>query len=62
MIFAPAELVKLSKLWETLGYEKVDSHLELENRNWQEAAKESMVPNTTLYFKKLRERRVMRPL
>ena len=61
LVFAPPELARQDGLWRTLGYEQ-----RLPGRlgviAWQEAALESMQPNTVLYFKLLRQDRVLRPI
>jgi dephospho-CoA kinase len=61
LVFVPQELSKIGSLWQTLGYEqrKIET---LGNLAWQEAALESMPPETTLYFKQLRVDRILRPI
>jgi dephospho-CoA kinase len=61
LVFVPQELSKIGSLWQTLGYEqrKIET---LGNLAWQEAALESMPPETTLYFKQLRQDRILRPI
>lgn len=61
LIFVPEQLAHHDVLWTGLGYEKrVPSSLEV--IAWQEAAEESMPAGTSLFFKLLREDRVLRPI
>lgn len=61
LIFVPEQLAHHDVLWTGLGYEKrVPSSLEV--LAWQEAAEESMPAGTSLFFKQLREDRVLRPI
>ena len=48
-------------MWEELEYQVVVPG-ELTIRAWQEAALDSMVPGTTIFFKQLRKDRIMHPL
>ena len=60
LVFVPAPLAN-EALWKGMGYEKraPDS---LSVSAWQEAARESMTPNTVLFFKQLRQDRILRPI
>jgi dephospho-CoA kinase len=61
LIFVPEQLAHHDVLWTGLGYEKrIPSSLEV--LAWQEAAEESMPAGTSLFFKQLREDRVLRPI
>jgi dephospho-CoA kinase len=61
LIFVPEQLAHHDVLWTGLGYEKrLPSSLEV--LAWQEAAEESMPEGTILFFKQLREDRVLRPI
>ncbi|HNT55540.1 MAG TPA: hypothetical protein PKG95_12545, partial [Anaerolineaceae bacterium] len=61
LIFAAPDLAQDDSLWKGLGYERRTPDT-LGVLAWQEAAQESMPPNTALLFKKLRQDRVMRPI
>ncbi len=61
LIFVPEQLAHHDILWTGLGYEK-RTPSSLEVLAWQEAAEESMPAGTTLFFKQLREDRVLRPI
>ncbi|HCS40770.1 MAG TPA: dephospho-CoA kinase [Anaerolineaceae bacterium] len=61
LIFVPDQLAHHDVLWTGLGYEKRASS-SLDVLAWQEAAEESMPVGTTLFFKQLREDRVLRPI
>ena len=61
LIFVPDQLAHHDVLWTGLGYEK-RTPSSLEVLAWQEAAEESMPTGTTLFFKQLREDRVLRPI
>ena len=61
LIFAPVELAKLDSVWKNLGYERrLPQNLGIQA--WQEAAIETMPPDTSLYFKQLRQDRILRPI
>ena len=60
LIFAPPALAD-AKFWQRLGYENRTPQ-SLSVSAWQEAALESMRPDTTLLFKQLRVDRVLRPI
>lgn len=61
LVFVPPELSTLNSIWSALGYEprKAES---LGVQAWQEAAEETKVANTTMFFKQLRQDRVLRPI
>jgi dephospho-CoA kinase len=61
LIFAPLGLDIPLDVWEKLGYKKQIPE-KLDSYDWQQAAKESMPPGTTLYFRQLRNERVLRPI
>lgn len=61
LIFATPELAKQAAIWKSLGYEPRTPE-KLGVLAWQEAAIESMPPNTVLLFKLLRQDRVLRPI
>lgn len=60
LVFAPPELAD-EAFWKKLGYEKRAPH-SLGISAWQEAARESMSPGATLFFKQLRTDRILRPI
>lgn len=61
LVFVPDSLAHHDVLWTSLGYEK-RTPASLGVLAWQEAAEESMLPGTTLFFRQLREDRVLRPI
>lgn len=61
LVFAPPDLAQHDALWRSLGYERRSPQM-LGILAWQEAAQESMLPDSTLYFKKLRQDRILRPI
>jgi dephospho-CoA kinase len=61
LVFVTGELAAQSHLWRDLGYEPANLQ-KLGVQAWQEAARESMPAGSTLYFKQLRQDRVMRPI
>jgi len=61
LVFAPESLSKHDALWNSLGYEP-RSVASLGALAWQEAAEESKLQNTVLFFKQLRQDRVLRPI
>ena len=61
LVFAPEGINQLNDLWKSLGYMPCTPE-DLDIQAWQEAAIESMVPGTTLFFKKIRQDRVLRPI
>jgi dephospho-CoA kinase len=61
LLFLLPQLAKQEAIWKELGY----THRTPETlgiRAWQEAALESQQPNTTLFFKQLRQDRILRPI
>ena len=61
LLFLPKQLAAKDEIWRNLGYEKKSIEA-LSIRAWQEAARESYVPGTEMYFKQLRVDRVLRPI
>jgi dephospho-CoA kinase len=61
LIFATPDLMQNDSLWKKLSYELRKPET-LSVQAWQEAAIESLVPDTTLFFKQLRQDRVLRPI
>lgn len=61
LIFPPPELAGEDALWKKLGYEKRTPQT-LGVQAWQDAAAESMPEGAALYFKQLRQDRVLRPI
>jgi dephospho-CoA kinase len=61
LIFTAPRLAEQEPLWRELGYERRTPQT-LEVQAWQEAARDSMPAGSTLYFKKLRQDRVLRPI
>jgi dephospho-CoA kinase len=61
LVFVPTDLARLDTLWQSLGYERRTSDA-LGILAWQEAAAESGIPDTTLFFKQLRVDRILRPI
>jgi dephospho-CoA kinase len=61
LIFAPLGLEIESGIWEKLGYKK-QAPEKLDSYDWQQAALESMPAGTELYFRQLRNERVLRPI
>jgi dephospho-CoA kinase len=61
LIFLPPYMARLNDLWHSLGYENRPPH-SLEVQAWQEAAIESMPFGTLMFFKQLRQDRVLRPI
>lgn len=61
LLFLPPDLNQYSETWEEIGYLQV-SVKGLGVRAWQEAAVETMPRGASLWFKKLREERILRPL
>lgn len=61
LLFLPRPLARRQEVWQALGYEPrtIDS---LGVRAWQDAARESQVDNSVMYFKQLRVDRVLRPI
>ncbi len=61
LVYAPNDLAKLDSLWHKMGYLRRTPQ-ELSVQEWQEAARESVQLGTTLFFKQLRQERVLRPI
>ncbi|MEW6030425.1 MAG: dephospho-CoA kinase [Chloroflexota bacterium] len=61
LLFPPAELAAHREVWKKLGYEQRTPQT-LGVQAWQDAASESMPAGTTLFFKQLRQDRVLRPI
>lgn len=61
LIFPPPEPAADDTIWKKLGYEKRTPQT-LGVQAWQDAANESMPAGTALYFKQLRQDRVLRPI
>jgi dephospho-CoA kinase len=61
LVFLGPELAGRQDVWDELGYKPTTIDA-LSVRAWQDAAKESMPAGTVLFFKKLREDRVLRPV
>lgn len=61
LLFLPPNLAQHNQIWATLGYTP-RTVKDLNVRAWQEAAMESMTPGSVLYFKQLRQDRVLRPI
>jgi dephospho-CoA kinase len=56
-----AQGLSVDSLWQSMGYER-RSPQSLGVNVWQEAAKEMLKPGLVLYFKQLRQDRVLRPI
>jgi len=61
ILFLPPNLAVQESLWQSLGY-RICSIQSLGVRAWQEAAIESMPPGSMMYYKKLRDDLVLRPV
>lgn len=61
LVFAVAELAAQETLWQKLGYEKRTPE-SLGVQAWQEAALEAAPAGSVLFFKQLRQDRVLRPI
>jgi dephospho-CoA kinase len=61
LVFLAPQMAAQEALWKELGYER-RSPQTLGVQAWQDAAVESMPPNTILLFKQLRQDRVLRPI
>jgi dephospho-CoA kinase len=61
LVFVPTRLPAQNGIWKKLGYEG-RSPESLGVQAWTDAAKESMPTDTLLYFKQLRQDRVLRPI
>jgi dephospho-CoA kinase len=61
LIFLIPALSRMDSIWHSMGYE-VRTPQSLEVQAWQEAALESMPFGTVMFFKQLRQDRVLRPI
>ncbi|MDV7402432.1 hypothetical protein RZS08_64015, partial [Arthrospira platensis SPKY1] len=61
LLFLPPELAAHQIAWKQLGYEARTPQT-LGVQAWSDAAIESAQPNTSLFFKQLRQDRVLRPI
>lgn len=61
LLFLPKKMARRENVWHALQYEQRTIQ-SLGVRAWQEAAKESMPPETVMLFKQLRKDRVLRPV
>lgn len=61
LLYLPANLAQADATWKQLGYERRSAET-LTIQAWQEAAKESNVPGAILFFKQLRQDRILRPI
>jgi dephospho-CoA kinase len=61
LVFVPTNLARLDAVWKNLGYDRRTPQ-NLGVQAWKEAARESMTPDTDLFFKQLRVDRVLRPI
>ncbi len=61
LVFVRPELAKQDALWRKMGYEQTPPQ-RLSVQAWKEAAQELMPEGTILYFKQLRQDRVLRPI
>ncbi len=62
LVFVSPELAALNNIWTSIGYEQRTAQ-SLGVRAWQEAAEDSKPPaQTVLFFKQLRQDRVLRPI
>ncbi len=61
LLFLPQDLAAMQAVWKQLGYEPRTPHA-LGVQAWADAAIESAPPNTALFFKQLRQDRVLRPI
>jgi len=61
LLFLSPDVARHTDVWQELGY-SARTVKALSVRAWQEAAMESMPPGTVLYFKQMREDRVLRPV
>jgi dephospho-CoA kinase len=61
LVFPMADLASHEAIWKKLGYERRTPET-LGVQAWTDAAKESMPKNSTLFFKQVRQDRVLRPI
>ncbi len=60
-VFPTSDLAAYESIWTSLGY-KPRTPETLGVQAWTDAAKESMPPESVLYFKQLRQERILRPI
>jgi dephospho-CoA kinase len=61
LLFVPSDMANRQAVWNSLGYqERTIQNLKV--RAWEEAATESMLPGSKMFFKQLRKDRVLRPV
>lgn len=61
LFFLPSQMAGQEAVWQTIGYSRKTPQ-SLSVQAWREAAQESQPPNTIMFFKQLREDRVLRPI
>lgn len=61
LLFLPPPMASQESVWRELGYMR-RTFQSLGVQAWQDAARESMPPNTVMLFKQLRQDRVLRPI
>jgi dephospho-CoA kinase len=61
LLFLSPVLAGQATIWKELGYE-MRTPESLGIQAWQDAVKESMPANTTMYFRQLRHDRILRPI
>lgn len=61
LLFLEPIIAQHEDIWRDLGY-KPRTVNDLKVRAWKNAAMESMIPGTVLYFKRLRVHRILRPM
>jgi dephospho-CoA kinase len=61
LVFPMNDLIAQDVLWKELGYERRTPET-LGVQAWQESAKEAMIDGSALFFKQLRQDRVLRPI
>jgi dephospho-CoA kinase len=61
LVFLPLDMENLEQTWQEIGYTRHTAQ-SLGVQAWQEAVLESQPPDTILFFKQLREDRVLRPI
>ncbi len=61
LIFPMNDLIKQDALWKQLGYERRTPET-LGVQAWQDSAREAMLEGRALFFKQLRQDRVLRPI
>jgi hypothetical protein len=61
LVFLAPSMAKHKALWKKLGYEQITVD-NLTVRSWKNAAQETITPDMVMYFKRLKEHRVLRPM